>query len=923
MGLKPKSELSDSEEEKKKYSLKEMSKSTTCALDGIFHFSRKLKSKPVPKEKIDLVNSVISVHGKDSPEIFFFGSVFIRDWFENVYMHEGIDRIVLPAPVIDGLINSAIQSCINTVNFFKARENADSSLVHAPFALLFSLVSRRLCDAPPYGVAEPARRALADLVSADVLRGVSLDAAGIILAACSLLVEIDPLFAKKETAQSCIDIVINCDPTIEAADGESAFASACMYLGVALGVDCECRSWIQQKLLSKPVIVEIVCASLSLRVNNRNFLFLTLRLLALMLHEATSSSQDKQEEGTGLFGTFMSSTSAPSRGRAPELFEGVDIDVLDDIFSAYTDESMQESDSQIVVVISAIGRCLCRYYSGLSTTRATAVFTSVKRWAVSSLTSVDALVVACGLSLTGALHMHSTESVSQIAHSETLKTAFDVLKSSWSYSWAKGEAFAFVQAIAKRPQLDPTEFSDMINVFIHKFKFHYLIMHNVELKELFFKSVSMKEAFGRLVESLVTDTVSYRELVVVSRVMLQMVTAVKAKQSLGDFQLEVKRVEIDRANRKSADGSVIAGFFRSVKVANDNEDFLTAEVLVHLLADLVDGRNDKFNSALSSLISDAEVKSRCDKVLAADSQKPNRLDLQLPDVPLTEVSDCVETFLSRGSVVTEPAAVETDEEPKDASSKQPAAEPDTWMDSAANWFLDVAGDDEEADPPEKPPKEKKKKKKKSVESDDEEVMRKSEDEAVESEVTPERIEVPKAVVKKAAPVAPVSKQPTPSVGPKMVPAKAVAGKGVPAKSVIAKGVPAKGTAAAPVLKKAVVAKPVPKSAPVAEEPPDEPEPKEKKKKKKEEEEVVGGLGDALYAGLGGWFGAVEEKPKKEKKKKKADTDDEEVVPVKAVAKPALKAPSAKAPVGKVPAAKAPGAKAPGAKAPVAKAPIKK
>ena len=936
-----KSEFSDSEEESKKYSLKEMSKSTSSALDGIFYFARKIKLKPVGKDKMDLVNSVVSVHGKDCPEISFYGAVLVRDWFEGVYATDAVDRIVLPPAALDSLINASVQSCVNAINFFKTKDIGDSSLLHAPFALLYALLSRRLCDEPPYAVAEPARRALADLMSSNVLGKVSIDAAGIMLASASLMVEIDSVFVKKEIAQFSIDYIQEFDTASDAPDTDSALAFACMYLGVCLGIDCEQRAWVQQKLLAKPVIVETVCSALPQRVNERQFLFLTLRLVAFILNEASETLENDSEETGGLFGTLMSSKAAP-QGKAPDLFETTDLEPLEDIFSAYTSEQSTDGDAQVILAIAAIARSLCVFYSGESTTRATAVFTTVKRWAVSCLTSSDALVVAIGLSLAGTLHAHSTESVSQVAPMDTMRAAMDVLGQSWSVSWGKTEAFALVQVVARKPAADsPDEFSDLINAFVDRFKFHYLIMSDETLKQLFFKSVSMKEAFARLAESLIAESVSYPELVVVSRVMLQMVTAVKAKNSLGDFQTEVKRAEADRLAKKLATGSIIAGLFRAVHIAVAHEDLVTAEILVNLVADLVDARSEKLNSALSSLIPAGEVRDRCVAVLGGTVEKrPKVPDLTLPDRDSTTAQDCVSRFLARGTVAQlAPLHQDSDDEAGKEQEKEPEKEPDTWMDSAANWFLDMAGDDEEEAPKEEKPK--KKKKKKVVTSDDDEISKKQKSATpIEEDVEEEEVPV---VVKKAAPLVAKAGPPT-AVKAASVPTKTLAG--APPKALAAKaGVVAKAPVAvkpgvpavkgAPVVKKvgavptkAVAKPPAPKAAPppVEEKEEEEEAPKEKKKKKKEEPEEEAGLGAYLTGGLGGWFGAPEpEKPKKEKKKKKVSEDEEEEEvappPPKAVPK-VLAKPPAKAPVKAGPPTKAPAAVV--KKAPVvAKAPPKK
>ena len=913
--------LSDSEEEETKYSLKELTKSSACTLNGIFHYERKIKTKEVQKDKIDMINAAMSVHGSDSPEVMFYGTILVSDWFMSVSENQTTSNI-------DSLISTAAQSAINAINIFRTRNSGDSTMVHATFSLLFSLLGKRLNQEDPAVLAPTVRQALADVVNTDMLLSISPDACGIILACFPLLHELthDSCFLKKEILQFCLDFVSSqdvshSDPTTRDIDSLYCYASA--YLSACLERSSgESLSWVIGKLFSKSRLVEGVCAALVAHVNTRHLLFTALRFLTQLL--ATGLWVSEQDatgtaSSVGIFGIVTGGgPAAPISGnksRVPTLFEEIDIESLDDIFSAFSDENLQENDFQIPLVICALGNCLTQFYGNRTTARATAVQTAVKRWSLSAVISADPIVAASGLSLVASMHAFSGESVSFLLHVDTFVGCLGTL-SARNPEWAKQEGFAFVRKLVDRPNADPKEIGKYMQRYIEKFKFHPEIMRSDEIKQLFFKSVSVKEAFGRLLDSVIADTVTYEQIVVVSRVLLQMMLAVKAKGSLGDFQSEILRIENDRMQKTSASKkqtnpanmSIIAGLLRAVQLAAGKNDLDTVEILVHVFANLVDNSTDTLDSIVLKLVGNPGLQKKLRSVLDPDGRPIPTPDLDFPESSHSDVFSALDNFLTKcvprdtKSLLPKPAEeqVEKAEDRKSA----PANSGGDWMDSAANWFLDAVGDDEDD---EVVTKKKKKKSKKETDGDEDE----------EPKIAGP-IKKMNTVAKLPDPEPEEVKEPAhPPVAPK---AKAVVAVKKPAP--VAPATAKKVVAPVSMVKKASVAAPARKPPPKAAPPPPEPEeeqaeeeeeekPKKSKKKKEEDPGLLGGyLGDpaALMGGLGGLWA---EEPKKEKKKKKKEKEEEEEVEEEvAPKKPGPKAPPAgkAAPVAKAPVIKKPAPK---------------
>ena len=898
--------LSDSEEEATKYSLRELTRSSTAALGGIFHFERKIKIKEVSRDKIDMIIAAMSVHGSESPEVMFFGTILIRDWLLSIE--------VVPDTTIDSLIASTVQTGINSINLFKSRGDY-SSIIHAVFSLLFSLLGKHLSTDRDLALAPPLRVALAEVVSSDLVLALSPDACGIILACLPLLREAtgDNCFLKRELIQFCLDFATSHDASdqSDSVDVDSLYCYSLSYLCAcverAIGDD---QLWTIQKLYSKSKLVHCVSRSLVAHVNQRQFLLAALRFMSAILATGLwinrRDSEDRDSSSLGLFGLVSGpSTMVGIKSRVPLGFEEIDLDTLDDIFSAFSDENLSENDFQIPISICALAKCLCEFYGIKTTARGTAVQTIIKKWAVSALISSEPLIAASGLALVASMHVHGSQSVSYLMHADTFSSCMETLMVR-NFEWARNESFSFVENLTQRENIDEKEIGKYMQLFIAKFKFHHRIMRIDAVKQLFFKSVSVKEAFGRLVDCIIADTVTFDQVVVVSRVLLQMIFAVKGKGSLPEFQAEVISLEL---NRGRSTRSLIAGLLRAIHIARAQPDDDTVEIIFHIYVNLIEKRNDKLDSFFLKAIPQGPLERKIPAILDPIGRSATLPDLDLPDSssdrddPRDVLSGfllkCVPTFL----IEHEEEKVDTDE-PRIADTKGDADGND-WLNSAANWFLDTVGDS--ASDPEIPKgRGKHKPSKQTPEEDSDEeppILKPGKSLIITSKPNEAEDEDDEAPV--------VAKAPPSKVVPKKAPVAAIPPVQSVKKIAVVKQVPKKGPPmvakkATPLVVKKPPALPQP-PPPVVEPPPqEEDETAEKQKKKKRKEEDVGILGGyltdptaALYSGFGGLWGS--DPPKKEKKKKAKEDDESVAPPAKAVvAKPPPKMVPKTIPVSKKP-----------------------
>jgi hypothetical protein len=427
------------------------------------------------------------------------------------------------------------------------------------------------------------------------------------------------------------------------------------------------------------------------------------------------------------------------------------------------------------------------------------------------------------------------------------------------------------------------ECMNFLEVFIRRFNFHHSIMHNELLKKLFFKTITMKDAFSRLLKSLRSPSlITYSQISVLSRVLLQMITAVRAKGSLQDFVSDFKRAE---------PASVLVALIQGIHLAIEKEDFDTAEIIVAVIQELAANRSEQLDQLLISVFTatDSEAKVR-DILTQSQGYKYTPPDLALGEGEYGAESGGKTVLASfKGKallyyrfVKLRKGQVKKEEQTDKGDHKQVEEEKEGWLDSAANWFIDFS---EEAPEREKEVAKPKKKKKSSSPSPDESL---TENELDSVEKT-QKIDSAPAMVAKAKPKVTA---PSSSAKSGVIAAKPT-GKAIPKTVVKAKSVPAL-KASVPTTKKAAMPLPA-KAPPTKAASPAEPEEsvEEEGKKKKKKEPDPTGLGEyvdtaALYSAFGGWLGGAEEpkKEKKSKKKEKSEAEDEAAPESKPVTPPA-------------------------------------
>ena len=775
----------DSDEEAIQFSLKEMTKSVETALLGISHFSQKIKSTLLRREKVDLINSVISVHGKESPEVFFFGTVLIREWLLSIEkgVNESSSGASMDPVVLDGVLHASIQTCVNAINFFRSKSNGDSSLVNVSFSLLHTAAALKLNI--PQEQRNPSSRitgnllqGFSDLLSpTDFLSALDEETVGIVLAGTCVLAQLygqngELMFVRKDVANFCLDFVHN----FEGSDSSRLLYSV-MYLSLAISTPTEIKDYFVSKVFMKTsLLMKKLCSLLPSYVNQKLLQLTVIRFASQILSNglqilAIEANQTEEEEGGGFFqGMFGGS----ERARLPAVFDSIDIESLDDIFSAYA-QGDTDSDISILVALAATGESLLQYYGTSNSSRANSVSTTVKKWALAFLTSDNAIVNACGLTLVTDLRQYTGEPITGILPVSVFKDCVECLYR-FSPARAKEECFEFLRRIAVAAPEAEQECMGYLEVFISRFNFHHLMMYNELLKNLFFKTITMKDAFCRLLKAVrfsSSSSLTYDQIFVIARVLMQMTLAVKAKGSIQDFKTELARAESERLTATASTGSsILVALMRGIQkcLVEEKRDMETAEIIVALIQELVPNRSQSFDQLILSLFKEEpDSIGRIESILRSEDIKPKSLpDLSLGDpAPADQSSTVVAAFISQGLLyykfpsrnekknnrVGEKDTVVSAPPP----NKQKAGE-EGWMDSAANWFIDFTGNEsEEETPAEENHQIEKKKKKKKVESEESD----DKNEALEEEVavsTKPPVLVPKKTVPVTSSVAPLAEE---------------------------------------------------------------------------------------------------------------------------------------------------------------------
>ena len=883
------------------YNLREMTRSSAIALDGLIHFTGQLKGAPPNKATMEIVNTAISVHGKECPEVFFFGVNYIRDCTVRYKASPDAEAIV------HWVTSPAVQYCTSALNFFKSAKlenpnTKDGSLVTIAFNLLYTL---RVEVGPSISLPDQLVVTLSELLTTELMTDLPVDACAAVLSAISLLISINLNFLRKELIAFAHEYVVtfpeNAHSVTEAhealTDQESAFMQSVMYLTVSLGQRSRVQEFLVNRLFSKTGYIEIIQKEIASKISNRMFVFASIRCLALtlgyslLLLEKAGDKPDEEDQSGGLL-SYLQSSSVISvvKSRIPSFFDAIDINMLEELFTSYISQKNggTDADSALILALIALAVSLAKRFGRSRSTRAANVVETVRKWALTATLSSNWLVAASGLSLIRYLCEATGSPVTSILSAESFRSCIRAMKSS-SPDFSKQQAFALMYMCSNTGYLDIGESDiEILKVFIAEFNFHPEMMRADVLKKAYFRAISMKDALIRLLSEFRREDIAFEDVVVASRVLLQMLTAVKAKNSLIDFQNELVRMELQWSKKSTSKSSILVGFVRAFQLAIVNKDYATCEVVAHVVSDLFPKKPLNLVDTLLAGIENLATKSTIKSILtnSADSKyKPPSVSLTLDEEKVS--LDCVTEFLSAGMVIAldEQVAAAQDTAKPEEPSKEPQ-EGGGWLDSAANWLIESADLDYVDDEDENKAPEKQSKQDESSESESEQRA---------PPPAPKDVPKVKAPVVKTAAVPPVKAlaKPTGQVAARMAVKPAVAVK--PATKPLSGKAPAaaawptaaaKGPPkhAAPVKAKAPPPAAIPPNAKALTPAyPVEEESKEKKKKKKKEDEMFGleaYVPDtaALFTAVGGWFGSAEEQAQEKKKKKKESSEEERSPP---------------------------------------------
>ena len=930
------------EDEDKRFSLREISKSPSTAITVIIYFRTNLKNlrKPLRRDRLDLITSAIHMHGKVYPEIYFFGIDCLRENLELVdsewrassaAARKDTAAMAAVSDLIAQILPLAIQFSINAIDFFLTKDSYDY-LVFSAFHFLMLLGAKFddfIVPAFSTSVAKSFGSLMDLLVNSFLVRLGPETCSTVVgsIAVFSSLVkptDVPNVFFRKYFFDFSCDIVNRNESDDESSSVRDMRVYSLMYISSILKTADGKRETVMEKIFaSPPTLIEQTVAELVPLLNQRFALSVMLGFISTVVnsglkHLSHSSPPSNEEEGIGglLFSAISESVGSNnfSFGRNfDEIVAAIDIEILDDVFTAYMEDG-GASDGEIVVLLNSIGIGLVEYFCSFkkSSSSVTVGISVIRKWAVTSVASEsNPFIVSSGIELAATISQYGNERFENIIGFDALESAISLMVSR-SVSWAGDQVMGSLRHVVTEELAG--------RVFIH-LNFHPQMFMDEKWKIFFFKKFSIKEIFLRVV-SVMNWICDIRDLHEVARVSCQMIVAMKSKSVWQDIQAEIVMIESERFRTGGRTGGFFTWFLCALEVSRDNwdttqlvlfifsETFLKTENVKQDVPKIVEGivrmlRQDFREKAASILLGSGGPK-----------YKPGGLGT--PSGELRPVRTVLGNVIAMNTTPTDVLLEEKREKEKvkDEPGKATVAEKSEpgWADSAASWFLDMtegkSGDESDED-------------KKDTEEHHEEVQVKESEkvrEPVELAEPEETVIVPKvglkiapkapSVVVKSPAKLPPGKQPI-GAKPGMVMKPGMAGKpgmvmkpgmigkpGMPTKYAVP---PKTGMVKVPmtmVPKKAIPAPPPPVPE-VHEEDADPPQKKEKKKKKVEEEgwgEYLGGL----------WGGAVEEPKEKKKKKKKKDEDDDNDEEEK-LKKPAvqpkmvkLPAPTAVSPKGGVP-----------------------
>jgi len=909
-------------DEETTFNVREIAKSPAIAITALMYLRNKMKNqrRGLDKPQLDIIITAIHIYGKTYPEIFFFGIDCLRTSHQYT-------KNVAHIPIL----SLALQFCINAINFLRSKSDSNEYLIFSSFGLLATVADGRNLE---WNQAELQNATdLMDLITSEFLSTLSVDTCAVIIfsvANLSTIICREADFKNIFFRQNFFEFCASHAPASPAESAEQIvpYQVYCVLYLVSIIRSKDGKRGDVIERLFDPSIVRGVTNSLVQFLNTRYCLIILVSFLASLVNSAIrlsgprktagpSSEDDDEDDSFGgmLLSAFSgsglnSNLSAIVTKRLAPLVQAINVEILDDIFTSYTD-SETSSESEIPVAIMAIGVGLVQYYTSRprGSTDAAITLSVIRKWAVAGSTSSHPVLVAGGLYLTGVIAEHTGEKFDSLVSFEALDVALDLLVSV-SPKWAGDQVFASlpVRVIISDKICDKL-FSSII--------FNPKIFLIEKIKILFFKKFSMKEIFLRVFAT-IHELASVDDIREIARVCCQMIVALKAKKSFAEIQDEVVMIESERFKVGGTKGGFKAWVLVAIQRCSSNQQ--TLEMLLFILFETFlnkpvvasTAQGDKIREIIIQSIDDENGRGIARAIFAGSKGihwKPpgmhiaTRISVRMSNRPISVLELFIDaTTVPRDQEVLDPT-IEPESEPVEEMSPTKPDNSSTevgWIDSAANWFLDMAvGDDDSSDGDDKDHAE-------AHPTEKEEI-----DPTVEEQ--PSKIVNP---VPHILPVATLPEKPEPVAPPASKsahpPVKAVtpanAHKVVPGGKLSVKPMVKKPGAMPlykvpqgkqPMVKKAVPKPPPPPPVPelITEAEPEEKKEKKSKKKKSETPPPEQSWGD--YLGGFAW-GAQEEEPKeKKKKKKKKDSDDEgnkkppapiakQPVPVKPVPKMAPK-----------------------------------
>ena len=706
------------EEEDKQFSLREVSKSSSTAITVIMYYRSNLRTvrKPLRRDKLDLITSAIHVHGKVYPEIFFFGIDCIRANLEllskELMGSSRPETLAAVSDLVDQVLPLAIQFAINSVDFFRTK-NSNDYLVFSAFNFLLFIAAHFDRFVAPLLTGSIAKlfSTLMDSLSSEILAQLSPETCATLLCAIAVYGSMNRprdsanVFFRENFFDFFADMIVSGG---DVADEDSLSVNelrvySFLYISSILKTMDGKRAIVLQKIFASPIMMEKSIALLTPLLNARFALASVLGFISTVMHSGlklTSSTPRPNDEDDGLGGLLFSAISenigsgsdTVSRKNFDQVVGAIDIEVLDDVFTAYMEDGGM-TDGEILILLNSIGAGLVRFSQ-----RSSVVLSVIRKWAVTSASSgYNPYLVASGIELAAIIARFANERFENIVGCDALDAAIETMKIR-SVGWAGDQVMGSMKSIV-------TE--DLANrVFAH-LNFHPQMFLDEKWKIFFFKKFSIKEIFLRVISVMnwITDIRDLRE---VSRVAIQMIVAMKTKQIWTEIQNEIVLIESERFRTGPRSGGFLTWTLSALNVAKDDwettemllfiltESFLKTENLKQEVAKIVDG--------IVACLKPEYRQKAANILLGAGGPKYKPPNLASPSGDMRTVQTVLSCLIESHTIPID-LLLEKSEKKNGEKAKEekkgagPAADSEPgWADSAAMWFLDLAeGESEDAD----------------------------------------------------------------------------------------------------------------------------------------------------------------------------------------------------------------------------------